>query len=303
MAPGKEAAVNEVPVRMHSGDVVAALDSTTHDEGVAAWAAAEADRSGSTLRLVSVVEAGLQLAPYEALAAGSPSLSEQIDADTRRHLNTVAEGVALRFPGLKVVNEVLWGSSAAGLVEASETARLLVLGSPAHAGIGSVVVPAMAHAHCPVVVVPEGSPTGRPRSAVVGVDGSTSSRRALEHALSMVDPDDGRVTCVVAWRTEVEAEVLLTYMQAESVPTIDERYAAMLDEVVGEVAPRFPGVQVTSVVRHGNTATALLDVAHEEDADIVAVGSRGHGGFAALLLGSVSRRVVGRADRPVVVVR
>jgi nucleotide-binding universal stress UspA family protein len=295
--------VNELPVRTQSGDVVAALDSTSHDEAVALWAAAEADRSGSTLRLVSVVEAGLQLAPYEALAAGSPSLSEQIDADTRRHLDTVAESVGARFPGLKVVTEVLWGSSAAGLVEASETAQVMVLGSPAHAGFGSVVVPAMAHAHCPVVVVPEGSPTGRPRRAVVGVDGSEPGRRALEQALAMVDPDDGQVTCVVAWRTEVEAEVLLTYMMAESVPAIDERYAAMLDEVVGEVAPAHPGVEVTSVVRHGNTAKAILEVAEEQDADVVVVGSRGHGGFAGLLLGSVSRRVVAHADRPVVVVR
>lgn len=295
--------MNEVPVRTTTGDVVAALDSSSHDLAVATWAAAEADRSGCTLRLVSVVEAGLQLAPYEALAAGSPSLSEQIDADTRRHLDTVAEAVGGTHPGVKVVTEVLWGSAAAGLVEASRNAQLMVLGSPALAGIGSVVVPAMAHAHCPVVIVPEGSPTARPRRAVVGVDGSEPARRALELALSMVDPDEGRVTCVVAWRTEVEAEVLLTYMQAESVPAIDERYATMLHEVVDEVAPAHPGVEVTAVVRHGNTAKALLDVADEVDADVVVVGSRGHGGFAGLLLGSVSRRVAAHSERPVVVVR
>ncbi len=295
--------MNDIPVSTRTGDVVAALDATGHDWTVAAWAAAEAERSDSTLRLVSVVDAGLQLTPYEALAAGSPSLAEQVDADTRRHLDEVSETLRAANPGLKVVTEVLWGSPAAGLVESSQAARVLVTGSPAHGGLGSVVVPAMAHARCPVVVVPDGSRTARPRTVVVGVDGSDHSRHALAYALEAVDPDGGSVTCVAAWRTEVEAGMLITYVMADPVPEIDERYAALLDGVIRDVAPRSPDVRVTPLVTHGPTAKALLEVAREQDADLVVVGTRGHGGFAGLLLGSVSRRVAARADRPVAVVR
>ncbi len=295
--------MTEFAMETRTGDVIAALDSTGHDETVAAWAAAEAERSDSTLRLVSVVDAGLQLTPYEALAAGSPSLAEQVDADARRHLDEVAQNVRGVRPGLKVVTEVLWGSPAAGLVESSEGGRVLVTGSPAHSGFGSVVVPVMAHAHCPVVVVPDGSPTGRPRTAVVGVDGSDHSRHALAFALAAVEPSGGSVTCVAAWRTEVEAEMLITYVMSDSVPEIDARYADLLDGVIRDVAPRFPSVDVTPLVRHGHTAPVLLDVAAELDADLIVVGSRGHGGFAGLLLGSVSRRVAAKSDRPVAVVR
>ena len=293
----------EFPLETGTGDVVAALDSTTHDEVVAAWAAAEAERSDCALRLVSVVDAAQQMVPYEALVAGSPSLTEQVDADTRRHVDQVAETLRGTTPGLRVVTEVLWGSPAAGLVESSQGARLLVTGSPAHAGIGSVVVPVMAHAHCPVVIVPDGSRTGRPRTAVVGVDGSDPSRHALAHALSTVESVGGSVTAVAAWRPEIEAEMLITYVMSDTVPEIDARYAALLDGVIAEVAPRFPGVEVTPLVRHGHTAPVLLEVAKEQDADLVVVGSRGRGGFTGLLLGSVSRRVAARADRPVAVVR
>lgn len=295
--------MNEIPLGLRTGDVVAALDSSAHDRTVAAWAAAEAERSESTLRLVSVIDAGLQLTPYEALVAGTPSLSEEVDTNTREHLDDLADALRANDPGLKVVTEVLWGSPAAGLVEASEGARVLVTGSPAHAGIGSVVVPVMAHAHCPVVVVPDGSRTERPRTAVVGVDGSDHSRHALAYALETVDPVGGSVTCVAAWRTEIEAEMLITYMMADTVPEIDKRYAALLDEVVRDVTPGHPEVAVTPLVRHGHTAPVLLEVAQEQDADLIVLGSRGRGGFTGLLLGSISRRVAAKSDRPVAVVR
>ena len=61
------------------------------------------------------------------------------------------------------------------------------------------------------------------------------------------------------------------------------------------------GVPVTGTVAENSPATALLDAA--KDADLVIVGSRGHGGFASLLLGSVSSQVVHHAHCPVLVVR
>jgi nucleotide-binding universal stress UspA family protein len=284
------------------GDVVAALDTSAHDVAVLAWAAAEAERVGAALRLVSVVDAGIQLTPYEALAAGSPSLAEQVDADTRAALEEAAARVRGDHPGLTVDTDIPWGSPATGIVRASESARLLVVGAPAHGMFGSVVVPVMAHAHCPVLVVPEGTDARTPQRAVVGVDGSEPSLRALDFALGSVEPNGGSVTCVAAWRTEVEGGMLVTWPVADPSPAVDERFAQVVETALARVAPRHPGVKTSSVVRHGFAATVLLDVAREEDADLVVIGSRGHGGFTGLLLGSVSRRVVGKAGRPVAVV-
>jgi nucleotide-binding universal stress UspA family protein len=295
--------MSESTMSLQGGDVVAALDGSAHDDTVVGWAAAEAARTGSTLRLVSVVDAGMQLTPYDILSTGSPGIADEVARETHEHLDDAAGVARAAHPELSVVADTPWGSPATGLVQASEGTRLLAMGSPAHAGFGSVVVPVMAHAHCPVVVVPDGSRTGRPRVAVVGVDGSDHSRHALAYALSAVDPDGGEVICVAAWRTEIEAEMLITYAMSDSVPEIDARYAALLDGVIRDLAPWAPGVTVTPLVEHGHTAPVLLEVAADKDADLIVVGSRGHGGFAGLLLGSVSRRVVAKSDRPVAVVR
>ncbi|MEO7422836.1 MAG: universal stress protein [Ornithinibacter sp.] len=67
------------------------------------------------------------------------------------------------------------------------------------------------------------------------------------------------------------------------------------------VAERHPGVPVDIVVRHGKPADAIIEVADDVRADVVVVGSRRHGGFVGLLLGSVSRRVVNRSERVVIV--
>ncbi|MBM6405659.1 universal stress protein [Phycicoccus sp. CSK15P-2] len=294
--------MNEAADATTARGVLAALDASAHDDAVTAWAVAEAERTGEPLRLVSVVDAGLQFGSVQALAVGEPNLSEDLERSTRTHLDEVAAAVRAEHPGLDPQVEVPWGPTASGLVHASETAALLVMGSPAHRGFGSVVMPVMAHAHCPVLVVPAGTAARRARHVVVGVDGSEPSLRALDFALGAVDPDGGSVTCVVAWRSEIETGMLVTYPVVDSFVEIDDRYAAALDEAVARVAPDHPDVPTTTVVRHGPTAAVLADVALEQDADLLVVGSRGHGGFAGLLLGSVSRRVVGSADRPVAVV-
>lgn len=75
----------------------------------------------------------------------------------------------------------------------------------------------------------------------------------------------------------------------------------MVDAAVQEVAGTHRGLSVKGVSVYGDPARALLSAAN--DADLVVVGSRGRGGFASLLLGSVSQRVATHADCPVAVIR
>jgi nucleotide-binding universal stress UspA family protein len=74
-----------------------------------------------------------------------------------------------------------------------------------------------------------------------------------------------------------------------------------LMEVIRDVLGEDPPVLVQPQVREGNAAKLLIDLS--EDADVLVVGSRGHGGFAGLLLGSVSQHVAAHAKCTVVVVR
>ncbi len=83
---------------------------------------------------------------------------------------------------------------------------------------------------------------------------------------------------------------------------VEERYAALGHRVTDPVAAQHPGVPVDIVVRHGSPARAVVEVAAERDVDLVVLGRRGAGGFRGLLMGSVSRRVVERAGRVVLVV-
>lgn len=135
---------------------------------------------------------------------------------------------------------------------------------------------------------------------VVGVDGSEPSRAALGWAVGEARLRGAAVDAVHAWTYPV-------YGYAGGMmpaPVIDrERLvgaaAAVLDEVCDSVDAA--GVVVRRLLEEGPAARALLDAA--EGASLLVVGSRGHGGFTALLLGSVSQHLAHHAPCPFVIVR
>jgi nucleotide-binding universal stress UspA family protein len=88
---------------------------------------------------------------------------------------------------------------------------------------------------------------------------------------------------------------------AVRVPPPSEEATRMLDEVAAGLRDRCPSLTVAVRQAPGGAAAALVDKSHH--AQLVVVGSRGHGGFAGLLLGSVSTQVAAHARCPVLVVR
>lgn len=132
---------------------------------------------------------------------------------------------------------------------------------------------------------------------VVGVDGSPASIQALQQAVDLAAALSADVDAVHTW--------LVTYGATElsmmpAVPSAELQQAAeqTLAEAVAAVDPK--GVTVRQVVTEGDAASTLLDAA--QGADMVVVGSRGHGGFVGLLLGSVTHKVIHHAPCPVLVV-
>lgn len=132
---------------------------------------------------------------------------------------------------------------------------------------------------------------------VVGVDGSEKSKDALRFALEEARRWGAKLHVVHAfweWEPIPGAEEI---EQERDEQERDEWLAALVREVAGEVTD----VEIVRSTVEDDAAPALLTAA--QSAELLVVGSRGHGGFSELLLGSVSQQCAQHASCPVVIVR
>ena len=137
------------------------------------------------------------------------------------------------------------------------------------------------------------------REIVVGVDGSASSRAALRWAVRQAELTGTGVRAVAAW----EFPAFYSWEGGPMPPEEFEETARKgLDDAVSEIQHETgTPVRITRETKHGHSAQVLLDAA--EGAELLVVGSRGHGSFYGALLGSVSQRCAQHARCPVVIVR
>jgi len=137
------------------------------------------------------------------------------------------------------------------------------------------------------------------KTIVVGVDGSDCSLSALRWALEEARLRGAKIRAVHAW----SFPHVSTYHEAAhamEIPFADEA-AAALDQAISEADVEGAGVELERMVVEGPPAAALVEAAR--DAALLVVGSRGLGGFAGLLLGSVSQQCAHHAACPLVIVR
>jgi nucleotide-binding universal stress UspA family protein len=140
------------------------------------------------------------------------------------------------------------------------------------------------------------------RNVVVGVDGSEGSRRALAWAAEEAREHGATLTILGAWEVPPVPSTpypnLPWYGEAADLSDITEH---ALNEAIEAVVGTDSDLVVERKVIQGHAASRLIQAS--AGADLVVVGSRGHGGFAGMLLGSVSQHVAAHAKCPVVVVR
>jgi len=131
---------------------------------------------------------------------------------------------------------------------------------------------------------------------VVGVDGSPGSKLALSWAARVARHEQAGIDVIAAW--EFPLNVGWTTLPADYSPKHDMEKAAIaaVDEVFGPDRP----ADLRVITREGNAAAVLTE--KSQAALMIVVGSRGHGGFMGLLLGSVSALVAEHAACPVLVV-
>jgi nucleotide-binding universal stress UspA family protein len=133
-----------------------------------------------------------------------------------------------------------------------------------------------------------------PQEIVVGIDGSASSIDAFRWAVGQAQVTGSVVEAMMVWQ-----------YPAGVVPAGDEDLEAesrrALDAAIEGALSAAPPVRVVRIVEQGAPAPTL--VRRSKDAALLVVGSRGHGAFVGMLIGSVSEYCVTHADCPVVVVR
>jgi nucleotide-binding universal stress UspA family protein len=139
---------------------------------------------------------------------------------------------------------------------------------------------------------------------VVGVDHSAGAEAALRFALEEARLRRATLRVVHAWQFGyIGATGLEGALPAVGGEVDDVRRAAgaELEAIVAEAAAGADGVEIEKRIDQGTPAAVLID--ESRHADLLVVGSRGHGGFASLLLGSVSQQCAQHAACPVVIVR
>lgn len=288
--------------------VIVGVDGTAGSVEALRWAAHEAVRRSWPLHVVTCAEIPVVL---DAGLMGGAAGNHSVDGIVHGHedVNERAVAAARAFGlDIEVSGETVLGAPAFALSAMSQHHGLVVVGATSHptrlSDVLGSVASVVAHRSRGAIAVIHGtaSPSGDIQRIVVGVDGSPGSDAALRWATEQALRCGSELVLVHGW----------SYPYAVARPgSADPRQEMKLDamraleasaELVGELAP---GVRCTSIISEDSPSGAILDEVQDRGrgADLVVVGSRGHGGFASLLLGSVSRTVLQHAAVPVVVVR
>lgn len=219
------------------------------------------------------------------------------------------ESRATELGAVDVTSTVALGPAPGALIGQAGPDDLIVVGHRsrgefAAALLGSVAMQVSAHAPCPVLVITKNARTEVSGPIVVGVDGSEPSRKAAEFAASWADHFGVDLIMVAAWQPQTMVGMAGGWalpMMHDAGDQIEQGTVDMLEEIAAPLREAHPGLTITTRAGTGDPADVLLHAA--DGATALVVGSRGRGGFAGLLLGSVSHRVLSGAPVPVAIVR
>ncbi|MFF4762286.1 universal stress protein [Streptomyces sp. NPDC001292] len=279
--------------------IVVGVDPDPAHRMAVAWAADEAARRRLPLRPVHAEGVPTRGYRRRDVLPSWEEWNEALHKAGKQVLEEATDYVVARHPQLEVDALLAEGDPVWVLREQSRDATAVVLGSR-HLGrrqevfgSASVALPVMAHTHCPLVVVPEPEHiTQDPAYYVVGVDGSEHSAAAVDMAFEEAALRGAQLRAVFAW----EPGPLRIFDKYEP----QQECRRLLSEIVAGRHARFPEVDLRHEVVVGHPVQVLTDAsAHALG---LVVGTRGRGGFAGLLLGSVSQGVLHHAGCPVIAV-
>ncbi|MBV1850482.1 universal stress protein [Catellatospora tritici] len=280
-------------------DVVVGVDGSAAALSAVRLAAREAARRGRRLRIVHAFIwplLNVDVGPSDAVPEGG------LRHDAERLLAEAATTAAATEPDVTTVAELVTGAPAAVLLAAARDADLLVLGDRGLGGftgllLGSVAVQATAHSTTPVLVSRGEEHTDGP--VVVGIDDSPAGTAAVEAAFAAAEQRHAELLAVRSWTHPAMATPYTTPVPSDLGP-VEQAEGRILTETMAPLLDGHRKVEVREQLVYGGPGRTLVQLS--ELAQLVVVGTRGRGGFAGLLLGSVSQQALHHAACPVLVV-
>lgn len=301
--------------------IVVGVDGSDHGQCALVWAGREAERRRRPLHIVTAYSVPIFAA--SGLDGGYATVDDSVIREGAEAIVRQALDKVSRYD-IDVDASVENGDAAGVLLEMSETAELLVFGTRGRGGfvgrlLGSVSSALPAHAKCPTVTVPlicadrlgettddkhvkaEQARQGKreiEQVVVVGVDGSEQARvavlEAAEQARRMGLPL--RVLCAVpqyggslAWvPAPLDREALFADIRVQ------------MEAGLAWTQSHFPDLPIETRLVDGSPVEVLIEASR--NVELVVLGTRGHGGFAGMLLGSTSDAVLHHAKGPIMVV-
>ncbi|GHB40349.1 universal stress protein [Streptomyces viridiviolaceus] len=283
--------------------ITAGVDGSEESLAALRWAAREAVRRGTPLRVVHA----WRFQPREVVGAADRDTQEQWVRDT---VDEAVRTVTGRHPKLEVSTDVREGDSVAALLAAAADAETLVLGSRGHGRVvgfllGSVGQQVIAETTRPVVLVRAGDrPTGEAagREIVVGQQGEPEdSADVLGFAFETAAARGATVRAVRAWSLPpVFAYSPASLKLLDDAGGLEPYEKKALGEALKPWRERFPDVPVVEHVEIGSAGQVLLSVAGR--AQLMVVGRRARRSAVGARIGSVAHGVLHHADCPVAVV-
>ncbi|MGB9714957.1 MAG: universal stress protein [Thermodesulfovibrionales bacterium] len=259
-----------------------ATDGSEYSEGAVREAINLAKTCGSKLYAISVIEVNPE---FEALA---PGLAEKEEKQRSEHLKTVKSKASKEGVDCEIIL-YRGGEPYESIVDeaAKNKVGMIVMGRYGRTGLGRVMMGSttakvIGYTLCRVMVVPKEAKLNFDK-ILIATDGSMHSEFAANEAIS------------IAKRSGSTLIALSVAKKDENLPAAKECVDAVKKDAEKE------GIKVKTIIRKGIPHEVIVKTGAQEDVGLIVIGSHGRTGITKLLMGSVTERVIGHAESPVLV--